>query len=81
MNIFILDYDIKKNAEYHCDKHITKMLIEYVQILSTSKHLNGCNEGYKPTHVKHPAVLWAVKSRENWLYLSDLTKAVYEEYV
>lgn len=36
MNIFVLDSDIKKCAQYHCDKHIVKMILEYAQILSTT---------------------------------------------
>jgi len=35
MNIFVLDYDIKKCAEYHCATHTSKMVSEYAQILST----------------------------------------------
>jgi hypothetical protein len=35
MNIFVLDSDIKKCAEYHCAKHTSKMVSEYAQILST----------------------------------------------
>lgn len=36
MNIFYLDENPKICAEYHCDKHIVKMCIEYSQILSTA---------------------------------------------
>ena len=36
MNIFILDTDTKKAAEYHCDKHVVKMILESAQMLSTS---------------------------------------------
>lgn len=36
MNIFILDYDIDKCAEYHCDKHIVKMPLEAAQMLCTT---------------------------------------------
>lgn len=36
MNIFILDTDPKKSAEYHCDKHVVKMILESVQMLSTA---------------------------------------------
>ena len=36
MNIFILDTDTKKAAEYHCDKHVIKMILESAQMLSTS---------------------------------------------
>lgn len=31
MNIFILDNDIQKCVEYHCDKHVVKMILEYCQ--------------------------------------------------
>lgn len=36
MNIFYLDINSKKSAEYHNDKHVIKMIIEYAQLLSTA---------------------------------------------
>ena len=36
MNIFYLDEDPKTCAQYHCDKHVCKMIIEYAQLLSTA---------------------------------------------
>lgn len=33
MNIFVLDYNPQVAAEYHCDKHVVKMLLESAQIL------------------------------------------------
>lgn len=36
MNIFLLDYDQRKCAEYHCDKHVVKMIVEYAQLLSSA---------------------------------------------
>lgn len=35
MNIFVLDLDPQKCAEYHCDKHISKMITESNQILGS----------------------------------------------
>jgi len=35
MNIFVLDLDVKKCAEYHCDKHLVKMITEHNQILGS----------------------------------------------
>jgi hypothetical protein len=35
MNIFILDRDPIRAAEYHCDKHANRMLTEACQILAT----------------------------------------------
>lgn len=36
MNLFILDYELDKNAEYHIDKHVTKMQLEAAQMLATT---------------------------------------------
>ncbi len=36
MNIFILDEDPEKAAEYHCDKHVCKMILEAGQMLCTA---------------------------------------------
>lgn len=36
MNIFYLDKDVTKCAEYHCDKHVVKMILEYAQLLCTA---------------------------------------------
>ena len=36
MNIFYLDTNPKTCAEYHCDKHVVKMIIEYAQLMSTA---------------------------------------------
>jgi len=36
MNIFVLDQDIDKCAEYHVDKHVSKMILESAQMLCTN---------------------------------------------
>ena len=36
MNIFYLDEDPVKAAQYMCDKHVVKMIVESAQILSTA---------------------------------------------
>ena len=36
MNIFYLDHNVTKCAEYHNDKHVVKMILEYAQLLSTA---------------------------------------------
>ena len=40
MNIFYLDHDTEKCAEYHVDKHVVKMILEYCQLLSTAHRLS-----------------------------------------
>lgn len=41
MNIFVLDYNPKFAAEYHCDKHVVKMILESAQILSSIHRLKN----------------------------------------
>jgi len=36
MNLFILDLDPDKNAEYHIDKHVGKMQLEAAQLIATT---------------------------------------------
>ena len=47
MNIFILDEDIDKCAEYHVDKHVVKMILESAQLLCTA-HWIDKYIGYTP---------------------------------
>ena len=39
MNIFILDLDVKKSAQYHVDKHVVKMILETAQLLCGVHHM------------------------------------------
>lgn len=80
MNIFILDLNITKCAQYHCDKHVVKMILESAQILSTVCYKYGIQTQYRPTHINHPCTLWAGKSISNWLWLKDLALQLNDEY-
>lgn len=78
MNIFYLDRDIDKCAQYHCDKHVVKMITEYAQLLSTC-HI-GVPGAYKPTHINHPCAKWVRSSINNYAYLVNLALVLGEEY-
>jgi hypothetical protein len=80
MNIFVLDKDIEKCAQYHCDKHVVKMTLESVQILCTALNKKGFTTPYKSTHIKHPCVLWVEESFDNFLWLKSLALALNTEY-
>ena len=80
MNIFILDKDINKCARFHCDQHVVKMILESAQILCTALNKKGFTTPYKSTHEKHPCVLWAEESHDNFLWLSKLAFALNNEY-
>jgi len=76
MNIFYLDNDPVKCAEYHVDKHVVKMILEYCQLLSTAHRVIDGIETITPVYVKGslPARYRNVKkwklldSRESVLY-------------
>jgi hypothetical protein len=79
MNIFILDYDIKRSAQYHCDQHVNKMILEAAQMICTVTSQHGFEVPYKATHAKHPCTLWAGASLENYLYVCDYAYYLNEE--
>lgn len=81
MNIFILDEDIEKNCEYHCDKHVVKMIVEYAQLGCSVHHLKGTlAPPYRKTHINHPSAVWARQSMDNYNYLVALGKQLCKEY-
>ena len=80
MNIFFLDEDIKKCAEYHVDKHSTKMCVEYGQILCSVHWVLGKEAPYKLSHKNHPCSIWTRESLSNYLYLCELGLELCKEY-
>lgn len=78
MNIFVLDPDPAIAASLHCDQHLSKMILESAQMLSTvaSKLLDpptfASGNYYKPTHVNHPCTLWAGESLNNSKWIVSL---------
>ena len=81
MNIFILDENPELCAQYHCDKHVVKMILESAQLLATAVQEKARIEGlYKPTHRNHPCGIWTRRSRANFLWLGELAKQLCIEY-
>jgi hypothetical protein len=82
MNIFVLNDDPYMAAADHCDKHVVKMILESCQLLSTALTFYRCTASglYKPTHLNHPCSIWVRESRDNYLWLCDLTAALLNEY-
>ena len=80
MNIFVLDEDPKVAAQMMCDKHVVKMILESDQILSTVCWKQNIPAPYQPTHVNHPSVVWAGKSRQNYRWLLDHLFELLNEY-
>lgn len=83
MNIFWLDWDLEKCAEYHCDKHCTKMIVEYAQLLCTAHHVlqdDRSDIPYRIVHKNHPCAIWVRKSLSNYLVLCELGLELCREY-
>ena len=79
MNIFFLDFDTQKCAEYHCDKHVVKMILETAQLLCGVHHMTP-QVPYKLSHKNHPCAIWVRESLSNYLYLCDLGLELCKEY-
>ena len=87
MNIFFLDNDIKKCAQYHCDKHVVKMILETAQLLCGVHHMTPQvapqvtpQVPYKLSHKNHPCAIWARESLTNYLVLCELGLELCLEY-
>jgi len=69
MNLFILSLIQKEIAQYMMDKHVSKILLEAVQMLCSAKRvLNPEDEIndriYKLAHKNHPVTIWCRKSKK-----------------
>jgi len=83
MNIFFLDEDVKKCAQYHVDKHVVKMILETAQLLCGVHHVtthDTAHVPYKLSHKNHPCSIWCRESLSNYLYLCELGLELCKEY-
>ena len=82
MNIFHLHKVPKVCAEYHCDKHVVKMILETAQMLSTAyqRHCGLDDNLYKPAYPKHPMTIWVGDSIENYNYALMLGTELGKQY-
>lgn len=87
MNIFVLDMDPELCAQYHCDKHVVKMVLESAQLLSTAHRILDGDENansmalYKSTHINHPCSIWLRQSVHNYNWTYSLYFFLHCEYL
>ena len=81
MNIFHLDPDPRVCARLHCDKHVGKMLVENVQMLSTALVLSGGQAPYKPAFANHPMNRWVRETAGNFAWTWTLSDELAKEHV
>ncbi len=86
MNLFILSLIPREIAEAMMDKHVSKIILEAVQMLCTSKRLLDPEESetdpvlYKQAHKNHPVTIWCRTSRANFVWTLDVIDAMHEEW-
>lgn len=80
MNIFIIGNTHEKIAYDHVDKHVSKMILESTQMLSTNVRLSGYDAGYKMTHQNHPCTIWARESIVNHFWVLELIEALHDAW-
>ena len=84
MNIFFLDFNPQRAAEYHCDKHVIKMIIETAQMLYSAHWVMGPQDlpagAYRIAHANHPCSIWVRESLENYKWLCQLGYWLCREY-
>ena len=87
MNLFILSLSFKECAESMFDKHVSKILLEAVQMLCTAmqivdpdNEIKNVIKLYKICHINHPTTIWIRSSLENYIWTLDLVDAMHEEW-
>ena len=91
MNIFILDRDANKCAEYIDDIRLPKMILESTQMMASALYANRASDEeipfvksgksrYGNAHPNHPCTIWAGKNYLNYCFLRDLAIAMCGSY-
>lgn len=87
MNIFVLDKDPAKAAQYLIDRHVNKMIVESTQLLTncyTKEQLEDAPKTQKGdirkySHYNHPSAIWVRETLGNWQWLWNHLDAMINE--
>ena len=81
MNMFILDRDPILAAEYNCDQHVSKILLESVQMLCHAHLSCGLDPPYKSrNHMNHPVSKWIRATVANYEWAASHALALAEQF-
>ena len=83
MNLFILSLSVTECAQFMFDKHVSKIILEAAQMLSTAVNIIEPEHNlttYKTCHINHPVSIWVRTSLENFLWTIDLVEAMHNEW-
>lgn len=79
MNIFFLDRNPVKAAQYQCNKHVVKMILETDELLRLTNCAHPKITG-KYRYINHPCRKWVSESAENYRWLYKHLRALLWEY-
>ena len=86
MNLFILSLIQREVAEYMMDKHVSKILLEAVQMLCSGKRILDPEDKetnvrlYRVAHKNHPVTILVRKSLANYMWTLDLVEELHKEW-
>ena len=92
MNLYVLDANPTSAARFHNDRHVSKAILECVQLLvSAHVYLNGkstadtrlafdTDEFMRETHINHPNAVWTRTSRATYVWVYMLLTELLVEY-
>ena len=85
MNLFILSLIQREIAQYMMDKHVSKILLEAVQMLCSCKRILDPDDEindriYKLAHKNHPVTIWCRKSKANFEWTLELIEELHNEW-
>ena len=86
MNLFILSFIQREIAQFMMDKHVSKILLEAVQMLCSCKRILDPDDEktnsqiYKLAHKNHPVTIWCRKSKANFMWTLHLIKELHNEW-
>jgi hypothetical protein len=86
MNLFILSLIQREIAQFMMDKHVSKILLEAVQMLCSAKRIvdpddTATNDRiYKMAHKNHPVTIWCRTSMANYIWTLDLIEELHNEW-
>lgn len=73
----------------HCDKHLTKMLVETTQLLCFAHHLSNPDKewidrnelyAFNKSHGNHPCTQWLLRDNRNYNWAHELLASMIDEY-
>lgn len=90
MNIFILDNDPVMAAQYYCDKHVPKMIVEVYQQMGSALRRHGAKDHQMPItqsgkalkggYHNHPCTRWVGDTKTNFAWTAIHGKELCKEY-